>query len=330
MHDRGLNTKSGEVYDTKPEGYRLLQGTLSVRKSQSVKVDHGKNKEAIAGYNQDERMLITGVANAAIIDRMDEKLNPQGCDLKNYVKNPVLLADHMYFTRTAIGLVEEVRIEIDGVHFDAFVGDPTKAPLTDAQKEIRSLINQGILKTVSVGFIPKEIIAPEWDDNGRLIKPAIIDKWELLELSVVAVPCNPDATFEMRQYAKKVFSLNESNKDDNNTLTYHKNLNDNIKKQDGDSNKVQTLIFDKERFTVATAKEWAAEHDFKSDKVDETDNSIRLRQLEPDLFIDDSFRTIDLDKGIKAVIGRLKDEDAMDEKTARELIDCLTENKLNG
>lgn len=74
-----------------------------------------------------------------------------------------------------------------------------------------------------------------------------------------------------------------------------------------DKSEVQTLIFSKTRFKAAgDAKVWAKENGFKSNKVDETDESFRLRQKEPGSFQDDSFRTITLTDGVKAVIGRPK------------------------
>ena len=67
---------------------------------------------------------------------------------------------------------------------------------------------------------------------------------------------------------------------------------------------VQTLIFDKDRFTRAQVISWASDHDMSSSKVDETGESFRLRQREPSDFIDGSFRTITLRPGVQAVIGR--------------------------
>lgn len=69
---------------------------------------------------------------------------------------------------------------------------------------------------------------------------------------------------------------------------------------------VQTLIFSKEKFSRQQAIDWAKEHDYRADKVDETENSFRLRQREPDDFQEGSFRTIELTEGVSAVIGRLK------------------------
>ncbi len=71
----------------------------------------------------------------------------------------------------------------------------------------------------------------------------------------------------------------------------------------------QSLIFEKEKFkTAADATKWARDHDFKADKVDETETSFRLRQHPPADFVSTSFRTIELAPGVSAVIGRLRAE----------------------
>lgn len=72
------------------------------------------------------------------------------------------------------------------------------------------------------------------------------------------------------------------------------------------STTIQTLIFDKSVFeTEAEAREWASDHGFHSSKVDETNESFRLRQLNPSQFEENSFRTIEIRRGIKAVIGKI-------------------------
>lgn len=78
-----------------------------------------------------------------------------------------------------------------------------------------------------------------------------------------------------------------------------------VAKQDPAS--VQTLIFSKDQFkTAAAARSWAKENGFRTDKVDETESSFRLRQKNPGTFQEGSFRTITLTSGVKAVIGRAK------------------------
>jgi len=298
--------KKGIDYDTKPEGYRMVQGTIV------VKTETGKAGDRPAsGCHPDEKLYITGMANAHVVDRYQEIVVPNGIQVGPYVRNPVLLADHCYTCAYAIGIVEELRIEADGVHFDAYVGDPSLGPLTDKQKEVRSLIAQRILKTVSIGFIPKEIEAPEWDEEtGKVIKAARIIKWEMLELSIVPVPANQDSLFDSKG-APNYKSLTDIKQIIENELKV------------STSTKVQSLIFDKQKFTVETCSKWALDHDFRAEKVDETENSIRLRQLDPNDFLEDSFRTIELTDGVKAVVGRLKDGKDMDEKTAQELISSI-------
>jgi hypothetical protein len=70
---------------------------------------------------------------------------------------------------------------------------------------------------------------------------------------------------------------------------------------------VQTLVFSKQKFERADqATRWAAKRDFKNDNVRETADSWRLMQRAPVDFVEKSFRTIELESGISAIIGRVK------------------------
>lgn len=67
---------------------------------------------------------------------------------------------------------------------------------------------------------------------------------------------------------------------------------------------IQTLVFDKARFKRSTsAIRWAKENDFDYSKIDTKENTYRIRQQEPEVFQEGSFRTIELTDGVKAVIG---------------------------
>ncbi len=69
--------------------------------------------------------------------------------------------------------------------------------------------------------------------------------------------------------------------------------------------RVQTVLLTKERFpTRARAAKWVRDHDFRADKIDETDNGFRFRQFPPTQCRERSFRTIRLDNGVSAVICR--------------------------
>ncbi len=99
------------------------------------------------------------------------------------------------------------------------------------------------------------------------------------------------------------------------------------KQQPPDGTVVQSLIMDKKTFeTRAEAITWAREHDFKANKVDETEDSWRLRQLEPSVCDEASFRTIDLTKGVQAVICRPQKSVSNTEQA----ICLLTSNEAKG
>jgi HK97 family phage prohead protease len=66
--------------------------------------------------------------------------------------------------------------------------------------------------------------------------------------------------------------------------------------------KVQTLIFAKAKYPDQQAAiDWATAHEFVADKVDETEDSFRIRQFDPGMCAVGSEATIDIEDGIKAV-----------------------------
>ncbi|MFA5154131.1 MAG: DUF5661 family protein, partial [Clostridia bacterium] len=74
-----------------------------------------------------------------------------------------------------------------------------------------------------------------------------------------------------------------------------------------DSTTIQSIIFDKDKFTKGQSIKWLAKNDYKT-AVHVTDDYYRYRQIEPSEFNKDTFRTIELDKGIKAIVGKLKEK----------------------
>ena len=67
--------------------------------------------------------------------------------------------------------------------------------------------------------------------------------------------------------------------------------------------KIQSIIFKKRYWNTERAKRWLREHNFEGLKVDETQNYLRFRQEDPSEFGIGSYRTINLTKSIKAVVG---------------------------
>lgn len=134
--------------------------------------------EKLKGYLQKENNEIVGIASTAKEDRQGESIKQEGWDLKNFKKNPVLLASHQY-QEFPIGKVTNVRVQDGNLTFKAIFSEATQKA-----KEAYQLVQEGILNTFSVGFIPREYDAKN---------ASIITKAELLEISLVAVPANPEA-----------------------------------------------------------------------------------------------------------------------------------------
>lgn len=69
---------------------------------------------------------------------------------------------------------------------------------------------------------------------------------------------------------------------------------------------VQTILFEDAHFNRASAEAWAKSHGFGAEKVAHEGNHWRVRQMDPGLFEEDSFRTKPITQGVKLVLGRLK------------------------
>ncbi len=63
--------------------------------------------------------------------------------------------------------------------------------------------------------------------------------------------------------------------------------------------KVQSLLFDKTKFTQASAKKWLLAHNFKATKVHVTESRLRYRQYAPK---NEKYRTITLTYGVQAIV----------------------------
>jgi hypothetical protein len=65
--------------------------------------------------------------------------------------------------------------------------------------------------------------------------------------------------------------------------------------------RIQSLLFDRDLFTVAKAKDWAHRHGFRYGQVEEGPTTIRLRQFDPSECAPGTFGTKPLREGVQAV-----------------------------
>ena len=148
----------------------------------------------------DGSVKIKGMANTVTTDRVGDTIVPEAWKrggLNNYRKNPIILFNHNY--DTPIGKGTKVEGIEDGLYLEATISGNTRES---------GLIKDGVLKAFSVGFIIKE--ADYIEETGGL---RILDV-ELLEVSVVSVPANPNSLFSV----SKSFDTEKDYKDFVNSL----------------------------------------------------------------------------------------------------------------
>jgi len=148
-------------------------------------------------WEENGKQYIEGVASDETLDRAGDVILADAWQLDNFQKNPVLLWAHDYKT-PPIGKVENIWVEDGKLRFRATFAD------TDFAREIGKLYADGYLNTFSVGFLPVEY-TPNKETGGYIYK-----KVELLEISAVPVPANPNAVAVLRAKGIKPLTDNEN------------------------------------------------------------------------------------------------------------------------
>ena len=161
---------------------------LAIGEEQANAIKSQISSLEIKGEDSDRKFRV--VASTEDTDRSWEVIKLSAWDWENYMKNPVIIANHDYQIENIVGKAtkiwaEDGKLIIEGVFSKS---NPLGVLLAD-------LYDEGMVKSVSVGFIPKQ----RQEDNRRIITSA-----ELLELSFVAVPCNPNAlSLDQKQLMQK-------------------------------------------------------------------------------------------------------------------------------
>lgn len=122
------------------------------------------------------------------VDRMTDTIDPKGWDLTHFNKNPVALAVHASSDLTAvIGKAKNV-----GIVGKKLMGDIEFMPgdVNPLAEMAYRMVDGGWINAVSVGFRPTKYAFSEEKD-----RPWGIDfkEQELLEISLVPIPANPNA-----------------------------------------------------------------------------------------------------------------------------------------
>lgn len=132
----------------------------------------------------DEQRIITGTATTPEPDRLGDIVEPLGVSFKNPI--PLLL---YHDTKRPVGRVRLLAPTVDGVDFEASL--PTidePGTLRDRVEEAWQSLKAKLLTAVSIGFRSIEEAWINETSSFRFIKS------EILELSLVTIPANADAT----------------------------------------------------------------------------------------------------------------------------------------
>jgi HK97 family phage prohead protease len=127
------------------------------------------------------------IASDATLDRQGDVLVPEGCDLANYKRNPILLWQH----RPDSPVARAVSITASSRAVEALAQFPPEGT-DETSDRVYKMIKAGVVNAVSVGFNPLEM---EPLGRGRGQK---YTRWELCEVSFVSIPANPAAVITER------------------------------------------------------------------------------------------------------------------------------------
>jgi HK97 family phage prohead protease len=168
--------------------HRAVPAGSMIRKQMLTKIDTLEN-----------RTLRFTISNSGV-DRAMDTVAVEGWELTRYRQNPVVLWSH-HANELPIGRVIEIGVVGDALKATVEFVDSNMPCIGEKAEAIFQLCKSGFLNATSVGFEPLEFaMTSDPDRGGGDWFPGIdFTKQELLELSIVTVPCNPDALIEPGQ-----------------------------------------------------------------------------------------------------------------------------------
>ena len=131
------------------------------------------------------------VISTGNVDREGDRILASGADVSNYRRNPVLLWGHQTGSSFSppslpIGSVVELDVTDSGIRagWRWLQND-------EFSERVRNAWDQGVVRSASIGFFPRK--SKENRYGGR-----DYEEWELLEVSLVPLPANPQAVRVLR------------------------------------------------------------------------------------------------------------------------------------
>ena len=129
-----------------------------------------------------DSIFIEGYASTCDVDRTGDVVSADAwkTGLTNYLKNPIILAFHDH--DDPVGRMVEHRVDSKGLWIKARIS---------AAAEIFNLVKDNVLTAFSIGF---KVMDAEYDSESEIF---MIKEVELVEISIVSIPCNQNTTFSL-------------------------------------------------------------------------------------------------------------------------------------
>lgn len=133
------------------------------------------------------RRTITGIASTPTVDRMGDIVDPMGARFRTPM--PLLLN---HDSSQPVGSVDFAKPTKSGIPFTASIPDVAEPGIVkDRVDEAWHSIKYKLIGAVSIGFRVVDEAWEQMQNGGYLFK-----EWEWLELSLVAIPAQPDAVIQ--------------------------------------------------------------------------------------------------------------------------------------
>jgi hypothetical protein len=135
----------------------------------------------------DSKRIVTGIASTPTVDRMGDVVEPQGARFKTPM--PLLL---YHDSVLPVGTVDFAKPTKAGIPFTASLPNVIEpGTVQDRVNEAWHSLKYKLIGAVSIGFAPILDALEQMESGGFRFK-----EWEWLELSLVAIPANPEAVIQ--------------------------------------------------------------------------------------------------------------------------------------
>jgi len=256
-----------------------------------------------ASVNEKDR-TIEVIATKEVIDRQGDMIKVNGINIEKFIKNPVVPFGHDY---SELPVAKGVGIRFEGDELLIKLQFPTKA-VYEKGDTVFKMIKEGYLNAVSIGFIP---IKQAWDDE---IKAYVIEKSELLEVSIVPVPANQDALIRGFKALKTVEDIETPDPEEKEVK---EDEPEEINEKIVDHNKTMIKIYRKYQVQLRDVLQIDATEDEEETAEKVFNSVIGVCSLVKDLISDNQNKTNSDDDTSKEEENQPQDEESLAEKALK-------------